>query len=134
MLTVVVCLDWSGKSRTLSPLSSWYSVIPSTVVTSRTPAGRAFALAVGCSGAASTPPGFNDRALTRRSALAAVERNFIIRVSLGRISTLKRAGRTKQNERSPPDKRRVDEQVRFVGSPHEQPLSIYQRSKAAHRM
>src|SRR5262245_46769362 len=33
MLTVTVGLDESGKSSTLSPLSSRYSVIPSTAVT-----------------------------------------------------------------------------------------------------
>src|SRR6266536_6453927 len=33
MLTVIVCLVWSGKSSTRSPLASRYSVIPSTEVT-----------------------------------------------------------------------------------------------------
>src|SRR6266511_2876353 len=33
MLTVIVCLVWSGKSSTESPLASRYSVIPSTEVT-----------------------------------------------------------------------------------------------------
>src|SRR6266540_24862 len=32
MLTVIVCLVWSGKSSTESPLVSRYSVIPSTEV------------------------------------------------------------------------------------------------------
>src|SRR5688572_28028954 len=33
MLTVIVGFDWSGKSSTLSPLGSLYSVMPSTSVT-----------------------------------------------------------------------------------------------------
>src|SRR5436305_13499498 len=33
MFTVIVCLVWSGKRSTWSPLSSAYSVMPSTEVT-----------------------------------------------------------------------------------------------------
>src|SRR6478752_7233894 len=33
MLTVMVCLVWSGKSSTRRPFASRYSVMPSTVVT-----------------------------------------------------------------------------------------------------
>ena len=44
MFTVVVGLEWSGKSSTRSPFLSWYSVMPSTDVTRLTPAGRAGAV------------------------------------------------------------------------------------------
>src|SRR5450759_1286073 len=39
MFTVVVCLEASGKMRTLRPLSSVYSVMPSTVAPFFIPAG-----------------------------------------------------------------------------------------------
>src|SRR5258706_9216684 len=40
MLTVTVGFDASGKRRTFNPLARRYSVMPSTVVTRVTPAGR----------------------------------------------------------------------------------------------
>ena len=43
MLTVTWGFEGSGKRTTLSPLSSWNSVIPSTEATGRTPAGSCWA-------------------------------------------------------------------------------------------
>src|SRR5689334_753501 len=50
MLTVIVCFDGSGKSSTRRPLSSRYSVMPSTVVTLTGEAGPDAAAAVGAGG------------------------------------------------------------------------------------
>src|SRR5689334_7943547 len=41
MFTVIVCFDWSGKSKTRNPLGKRYSVMPSTDVTRVTPRGKA---------------------------------------------------------------------------------------------
>src|SRR5262245_50208537 len=49
MLTVAVCFEASGKSSTRSPLSSRYSVMPSTDVLRVTPAGSVGAVAA-CTG------------------------------------------------------------------------------------
>src|ERR1700730_745358 len=56
MLMVTVCFDRSGNSRTRSPLTNRYSVIPSTEVTRATPSGNAGAEVAGACANTAGPP------------------------------------------------------------------------------
>src|SRR5216683_874172 len=76
MLTVIVCLVWSGKRRTWRPFASRYSVIPSTEVTLTGFSGFAFDAAF------ARGAGVFGGSLGAASAKAAVAKRRIDRVFL----------------------------------------------------